>query len=118
MFTYTATIGRGAGDRCLSEEKWATFEDHVNQVFTDIALGHDDDFVEVHSGMGNWQGIEEESTKITLLTNIELDRTMIGVIRRNLEALAEAYDQDAIAFTIGQSELCFGKRELMTNYTL
>ena len=60
--------------------------------------------IETHYGKGTWDGVEEESAKISVLSDQPL--THLSYLRQALANLAEEYGQDAIALTIGTSELC------------
>ena len=125
MFSYTATIGRNVptftyaerdfhqdGDRItvsapMSDERWVTFEGQVSALIASFARTWmaGTDVVELHRGKGVWNGVEEESTKVTLLTEMELGECALTDLRKALAYYALHYQQDAIALTIGQSEL-------------
>jgi len=126
MHVYTATIGRNVrtstyddrdfyldgqpvkGWAPMSDERWEQFIEDVkadmNRFAVEAAIHVDN--VEIHRGTGFWDGVEEESAKITLLTTGKADGRALSVLRRFLSELARLYSQDAIALTIGQSELC------------
>ena len=117
MYSITVTIGRNApvldptlaqydeatGERIvapMSDVQWATFEDEVQELLSRATDGA----IETHRGVGVWGGVVEESTKVTLLVDNPLN-VNVGYIRVNLADLARKYQQDAIALTIGESEL-------------
>ncbi len=109
MYALTVTIGRNYGQSArpelrgtpMSDQVWSEFEDRVNELLVNCT---DSGSVEMHHGTGVWDGMREESTKVTLLIENPLNVNE-GYIRVNLEDLARTYGQDAIALTIGQSEL-------------
>ena len=103
MFSYTATIGRNVGTEPMSLTLWKQFEEDVQ---ADMLTALPSDIVEVHYGKGVWDGVEEESAKITLLRHAEATPDMLDQLRNYLSENARHYGQDAIALTIGVSELC------------
>lgn len=121
MHVYAVTIGRNApvtdpslpqyddvtGERIaapMSDERWEQFiEDVKADMLHAIPLA---DLAEIHRGTGFWDGVEEESAKLTLLCHSEATADMVAELRSYLSELARLYSQDAIALTIGQSELC------------
>ena len=94
----------------MSDEQWATFVEDVKadmaSTYADLYLDRAERTFEVHYGKGVWEGVEEESAKITLLAEFELDERGLSTLRNYLTDLAGEYGQDAIALTIGTSELC------------
>ena len=100
MYSITVTIGRNVSDVPMPEQRWRAFEQDVQELLS-RATGAS---TETHRGVGSWEGVVEESTKVTLLADSPLN-VNIGYIRVNLADLARLYDQDAIALTIGESEL-------------
>lgn len=118
MFTYSATIGRNVGATPMSDTKWFAFQGQVIALVASFAKDWmaGTDVVEHHVGTGAWEGVTEESCKVTLLSHVSLGENAIEDLKKGLAYYAEAYDQEAVALTIGQSELISGKRELMTNY--
>ena len=117
MHSYTATIGRNVpdmrdryddvtGERIqapLSKAQWHQF---IEDVEADMLSAVPSDICELHRGTGVWDGVEEESAKITLLRHAEASPEMLSELRRLLSENARQYGQDAIALTIGTSELC------------
>lgn len=119
MHVYAVTIGRNVRTgfttfEPMSDVQWATFEaDAAAELLvtaektrsTDgYAWGEDEEFrLEIHRGEGTWDGVKEESSIITLLASQPL--THLSDLRRRISELARHYDQDAIALTIGESEL-------------
>ena len=109
-YSYTVTIGRNFSGEIagtvqpLPDVAWATFEDEVSELLTSERTTTAD-AIEIHRGKGVWEGVEEESSKITLLTHFRLGVNAEGRVRAGLSVLADTYQQDAIAFTVGQSDL-------------
>lgn len=118
MYTYTATIGRNyqprlantaSSVRPMSLTAWSTFAEDVTAELlgaSRLSAFLSEPTIEVHHGKGIWEGVEEESTKITLLREFPLCDHSAASLRGALAALAKEYGQDAIALTIGESELC------------
>lgn len=105
MFSYTITIGRNVGTEPMSAERW---EDFIEDIKADMLLFAAEsaihvESVEIHRGKGTWEGVEEDSAKITILTPAQSDNT--DILRHYLSETAWLYDQDAIALTIGMSHL-------------
>lgn len=98
------TIGRGAvgTPRLLGADTWSAFKGEVTEQL------HRERFETVVSndGTGTWEGQEEQNHVWVALApeDIAFD-TWIEVWRSYLSRLAARYDQDAIAFTHGESEL-------------
>jgi len=105
MFSYTITIGRNQSstNEPMSTEDWNKFQNHLKEYLETFMLTADR--LEIHEGIGEWNGISEESVKFTLLTNIALLDWAIDDIKYELGTLAAVYDQEAIALTIGESIL-------------
>lgn len=116
MYSYTATVGRNVPRTLIvdgvnrkldpvpmSLTEWGQF---VEDVEADMLSAVPSDICELHRGTGVWDGVEEESAKITLLRHAEASPEMLSELRRLLSENARQYGQDAIALTIGESELC------------
>lgn len=118
MHVYTATIGRnyssthpleGLRDEPMTISAWEAFIEDVTADMRNSAEPNNIEAVEIHRGKGVWQGIEEESAKITLLLKSALPEDgerSLNVLRGYLSENARHYGQDAIALTVGVSELC------------
>lgn len=124
MYSYAVTIGRNVpatnpnpmfAGKPMTLTTWETFKDDVAEALrvaiektreTDGYMWPEgtDFWVEAHHGKGIWQGVEEESTKVTVLSDEPI--THLHWLRQELTELAREYGQDAIALTIGESELC------------
>lgn len=116
MFSYTATIGRnfspthplpGLQSKPMTLSAWERFAEDVQaDMVKYLQAGQVEPVtVEVHYGRGEWNGVTEESAKITVLRNDYADADYLTDLRYSLEILASDYGQDAIAFTVGTSEL-------------
>ena len=113
MYAYTATIGRNYSNslavppsmrgQAMTPTRWERF---IEDVKTDMLSAVPSDICELHLGTGVWDGVDEESAKITLLRHAEASPEMLDELRRLLSENARQYGQDAIALTIGTSELC------------
>lgn len=124
MFSYTATIGRNYSTsttvapsmrgQVMTLTRWGTFVDDVSEAMrvaiektreTDsYAWSEDAEFsIEVHYGKGMWDGVSEESAKISVLSTEPI--THLNWLKGELGELRKEYGQDAIALTIGESEL-------------
>ena len=117
MHSYTATIGRNVpdmhdqrddvtGERIQAPMPLTRWEQFVEDVKADMLHAIPSDICELHRGKGVWDGVEEESAKITLRRSAEASPEMLSELRRLLSENARQYGQDAIALTIGTSELC------------
>lgn len=108
MHVYTATIGRNVGVEPMPSARWHQF---INDVHNDMVLFaveaaiHVED-IEIHEGKGRWLDKPEDSAKISILSPSLADDRALGNLRRLLSENARQYGQDAIALTIGESELC------------
>ena len=70
MFSYTATIGRNVGTEPMTITDWEQFIEDVRSDMLRFAVESaiHVESVETHRGKGTWEGVEEESAKITILT--------------------------------------------------
>lgn len=111
-----ANIGRNVADKYrdeygmnldprMSDDLWAEFQNDVVSIFRQNAehsnAGEDLPSFQVHLGMGEWDGVVEESAHISIYWEHGFD---LDMIRQALTALAVDYGQDNIAFIVG-SEL-------------
>jgi hypothetical protein len=105
MHILTATIGRGApgADNWLKPDEWSDFQSDLLMAFADAALTAS--LFEHHSGIGRWQGEDEESFKVALGWEVAPNRFTVQSLLRRIGALKTAYRQDAIAITEGESRL-------------
>lgn len=105
MHILTATIGRGApgSDNYLKLDEWNDFQSDLLLAFSNAALSGS--LFEHHTGIGRWQGEDEESYKVTVGWQETPNRYTVSSLIRRIAALKEAYRQDAIAITEGESRL-------------
>lgn len=106
--TVTLTLGRNrrpgspvAPNVPLGPLVWDEFQAEAIDLLREYA-GTDDSWVEVHTGFGEWDGVREESAKVTLLDGTT---ARIGDLLTAVQALSARYDQDAIAVSHGLSVL-------------
>ena len=112
MFTYSATIGRNVGATPMSDLDWALFHSNVLEIMVIAGRRHvdtsDPDVWAVESwtsGAGGWHGVREESEHFQLRSAEAIDPYVVGFMINGLAAQAAKFNQDAIAFTRGQSLL-------------
>lgn len=103
MYSITATFGRNVGSTPMTLTNWELFK---GDVAADMQAALNTPTHELHTGKGVWQGVEEESAKVTILRESEPTASELDATRRFLSELARQWGQDAIALTIGKSELC------------
>lgn len=108
MTSLTLTMGRNwgraageeAAGRPMSDGAWELALVGMRGALRDAQT--DDSWLEEHTGTGVWEGQEEESRKVTLHN---ADMSAIDKVRHGVACLAEAFAQDAVALTVGESEL-------------
>ena len=110
MSTSTAvhiTFGRNVNTEPMSDEKWADFIETVRKdlTLTLTILGAERFDVETHTGIGTYDGITEESAKVSAYFEGELPEDFQKALKVCLRSTALRFKQDAIALSIGQSEL-------------
>lgn len=93
------SIGRNVGIVPMSDEAWTKFQSRVNVSLT-CTVGRPD-FVVVGQG-GVWGEVPEESAVFTVLGP---DLSWLPTLRAQLTLVAWSNKQDAIALTVGDSEL-------------
>jgi hypothetical protein len=98
MAVATISIGRGGSERRLSDRDWDAFTGHIGAMLHHIGATV---FVKAAESIGEWEGVEEESR--TWVADIG-DRAPAFIIGW-LEMSAAAFEQDAIALTIGETTL-------------
>lgn len=98
MATATISIGRGGAERRLSDSEWNAFSTNIIQLLNHIGATV---FVNAAESIGEWEGVSEESrTWVADIGDTEGD-FLIGW----LSMTAGAFDQDAIALTLGTTTL-------------
>lgn len=96
--TVVISIGRGlpSGGE-MEQDDWDTFRHCVRALLRSCG----DIYVDGAHSIGEWDGIPEESA--TYVAEVRAD--YVGTIRLECGALAHDYRQDAIALTVGQTDL-------------
>lgn len=103
MPTVTISIGRGGGERELPMGHWIAFSNKVRE----FLLGTGSEiYVDAAQSIGEWEGVKEDS----LTWVADFDGELLDWARGYFSELASLFEQDAIAFTIGETEL-IGPRE-------
>lgn len=114
MKTATVTIGRNTNNTPITPlwpSEWENFIDRVTaalRVFEVEANAGDDTWTEIHLGTGNWNNVPEESAKITVFYTAEdssREQRAIDELKQTLALLSHIFQQDAIALSLGTSEL-------------
>jgi len=106
--TITATVGRNLNGVALTVEHWEALQRRVRNALTYATTGKGK--TETHYGVGTWDGVTEESVKITRYGTAwrrSTDYITEGYVwlRAELGEIARVYRQDAIALVIGEGEL-------------
>jgi hypothetical protein len=97
----SVTIGRNVGDTPMSREDWAGFRQHITAALKEL----EPQVIFEYLGEGEWHGVKEESARIVALFPVRHDAATLAYLRRFLKSWAALYDQDAIALSLGVSEL-------------
>ena len=102
MSTITISIGRNVGGTPMSSVEWASFQRGVTTVIKPVAS-------EVYfygTGSGTWDGSGEESaTWVFAASAWDVEAWHFTA---SLRLLATMFGQEAIALTIGQTEMIVG----------
>ena len=96
--TVTISIGRNVGDEPMSDGEWVAFCSDIWQALYDADATV---YVDEAKSVGEWDGIREESR--TWVASV--DDSVIDWIRISLAEFCRTYRQDAIALTVGVTEL-------------
>lgn len=110
-YAYSVTIGRNIGNEEMPQSQWNAFIDYVTGTLAGAyrVYGRNSHksayFTEKHYGIGMWNDIPEESCKITLVAETKINSDGINVIKECFKSAANTWKQEAIAFSIGTSEL-------------
>lgn len=100
--TVTISIGRNVGDQPMSADKWRRFRADIGRRLRAAGANV---FVDTAVSTGTWDGVREQSA--TWVASVEANR--LETIRVGLERACRLFQQDAIALTIGQTELLHGE---------
>ncbi len=98
MLDGAITIGRGAGNRRLSDLAWAEFR----QVVVGLAGSYARAIHVRNRGLGQWDDQAEENF-VVIFSGMHNSHST--ALRPDLGQTAHQYDQDAIALLLGTSEL-------------
>ena len=98
MATATISIGRGGGERRLSDGEWDSFTGSIGSLLSHIGATV---FVKAAESIGEWEGVPEESRTWVADIGDYSHSFIIGW----LEMTAGVFEQDAIALTIGETTL-------------
>ena len=94
----TVTIGRNVGTTPMVDAVWDTFRAQVRTVLSTLS----DDVFGPFDGVGEWDGVREESTTFTAVTNVPGNPSTVD---EQLAMIAGWYAQDAIAWSYGAGRL-------------
>lgn len=98
MATVTVSIGRNVGSQPMSDNDWTNF---ISVVGASIKRDANAVFVDAAASRGEWDGIAEDSRTWVA----DIDEWDLGALRGSLAEWARTFMQDAIAFTVGATEL-------------
>jgi hypothetical protein len=96
--TIVLTFGRNIGLTPMPDDRWRAFIQAAAAALTESAPGA---FIETHHGRGVWKGVAEDSAKVAAIGGLA-DLTALAA---RLEDLAAEFEQDAIALTVGTTQL-------------
>ncbi|WP_263729975.1 hypothetical protein [Cellulomonas sp. SG140] len=102
MIAVTVTLGRNVGTVPMAAEEWDDFQTDAEAILEGCTVREDVWWCERHYGAGEWDGIREESVRVTLLGVVEVREAQL---RLELAELADQYRQDAVALSWGESVL-------------
>ena len=97
--TVTISIGRGIGDSPMSARKWREFRADVRGALHSAGGTL---YVDSAKSIGEWEGVREESATF-VAGDIPADN--VPALMDHMREFCERYDQDAIAFTVGETYL-------------
>lgn len=97
---YTVTIGRNVGTQEMSLDLWEAFELRIKRLLTHVAEQQLPAayFIEKHTGVGLWDDVWEDSLKIALIIETEVNVTYLSEL---LSEVARDFSQEAIALNVG-----------------
>ncbi len=96
MSTATVTIGRNVDDQPMSDVWWTLFRKYVVSSVSDAST----EIYFTGEGQGGWDG--EGEAAFTVVFALRPDAQLLEL---RLSTLAEVFHQDAIAFTVGETNL-------------
>ena len=92
----------------LNAESWAGFTELIVEALEALPtrLGATESWIETHDGIGEWDGVQEQSRRVTLLHNGgELAGRDLTTLEVTLVLARSGYYQDAVALTFGGATL-------------
>ena len=103
MFQVTVTIGRNIGSVPMSARVWQIFQDEVTaDIMTTLGSPA---LLEIRNGQSYWEGVREDSVIVVALYETVPTASELALLRHYLTASRNAFDQEAIALALGESEL-------------
>ena len=103
MNTVTITIGRNVGTVAMYDGEWAAFQNAVQVI---LENANADIYVRYAPGRGSWTDVDGYTVEEENATWVAgLDPAAVETVRENLARLAFLYVQDAIAYTVGTTDL-------------
>ena len=125
MKTVTVTIGRNVPAKrqaaalldgvtdgtALTDAAWSGFTSQITEALEQYAVSSESPswWIETHDGLGEWDGVPEESRKITLLLDQAAEPSPLNRASLELSLIwaTAAYHNDAVALSYGDSKLLF-----------
>ena len=101
--TITVTVGRNIAGAPMTAEHWESLQRRVRTILAYATTGHGR--IESHYGVGVWDGVVEDSAKVTRYGTAWGQERNAAWLRAELGEVARVYRQDAIALVIGEGEL-------------
>jgi len=92
----------------LTDEHWHGFTELVKEALEMVPtlVGATESWIETHDGLGEWDGVQEQSRKLTLIHNgAPLQGQDLTQLEVCLVLAKSAYYQDAVALSFGESTL-------------
>jgi len=101
--TITVTVGRNIAGAPMSADHWEALQRRVRTVLAYATTGTGR--LESHYGVGEWDGVTEDSAKVTRYGTAWGQERDADWLRAEIGDLARVYRQEAIALVIGEGEL-------------
>src|SRR5664280_1000279 len=101
--TLTVTVGRNIAGAPMTADHWEALQRRVRTVLAYATTGAGR--IESHYGVGEWDGVSEDSAKITRYGTTWGQERSAAWLRAELGEVARVYRQDAIALVVGEGEL-------------
>lgn len=98
----TVTIGRNIGDKPMPQDDWDWFQRQTHAALKSAVPSIL--FIDRHEGVGEWEGVKEESVKFTAIYDRDSDSLpKVSILAKRLARLAHTFGQDGIALSEGTS---------------